>query len=356
MAVAPKSLVVETVNKAPAVARRALVIAPSRDLTFVEDDIQLLSGIYDVEVLTRRDYPSRRRLLPEVLRRFWRRRYDLLYVWFAEPHDAPFVLGAARVAGVPCAVVVGGYEVASLPQFNYGGLTARRDRWKVRAALWAADLVLPTSQLLTDEVRRLGRRHGVCVIYPGVDIDVFTPPDSAKERLVVSVATLGTATWRLKGLDVLAQCSRLLPDVEFIILGPVSDPEVVDKLKEMGGANLTIVGRRLSRAELAGYFQRAAVYAQLSARESFGLALAEAMACGCVPVASAVGAISEVVGDTGFLVAYGDAKAAAGAILQGVAIGGGRGASQRVRRLFPAERRAAALRGALDRLRRREAI
>jgi glycosyltransferase involved in cell wall biosynthesis len=35
--------------------------------------------------------------------------------------------------------------------------------------------------------------------------------------------------------------------------------------------------------------------------EGFGLALAEAMACGCVPIVSRVGILDFIVGDSGFL-------------------------------------------------------
>ena len=56
------------------------------------------------------------------------------------------------------------------------------------------------------------------------------------------------------------------------------------------------------------------MYCQLSYRESFGVALLEAMALGCIPVVTKNGALPEVVGDVGFYVEYGDVNKTADAI------------------------------------------
>src|SRR5205809_1602276 len=36
--------------------------------------------------------------------------------------DSPYIVLAARIFGVKCAIVVGGYDVACLPDLNYGAL------------------------------------------------------------------------------------------------------------------------------------------------------------------------------------------------------------------------------------------
>jgi glycosyltransferase involved in cell wall biosynthesis len=48
---------------------------------------------------------------------------------------------------------------------------------------------------------------------------------------------------------------------------------------------------------MAGY----TFYCQLSLSEGFGVALAEAMACGCVPIVSRVGIMDFIAGDSGFI-------------------------------------------------------
>jgi len=53
------------------------------------------------------------------------------------------------------------------------------------------------------------------------------------------------------------------------------------------------------------------VYAQLSFHEGFGVAVAEAMLCECIPVLSTKGALPEVGGKNAYYVPFGDPKFAA---------------------------------------------
>jgi glycosyltransferase involved in cell wall biosynthesis len=324
------------------------MIAPTADITFVAQDVAILSRDYDVEVVARHDHPSLRQLLPVVADRLRSGRYALVYLWFAEPHDSPWIVLLARLLRVKCAIAAGGYDVTALPALGYGALADRRGRWKVRAALQGASAVFPTSDVLADEVRRLGRTRDVRVIYLGVDCDRFTP-GPRRDRLVVTVGTVSSTTWRLKGLDVFARCSRLVSDARFVIVGPTPDEDVVRELRAMGGPNLELVGR-VSADEMADWLGRASVYAQLSARESFGLALAEAMASGCVPVVTATGFMPRLVDDTGLLVEYGDADGAGRAIRAAFDHHSGTRARERVRRLYSVERRTEALLDGVGRL------
>lgn len=68
-------------------------------------------------------------------------------------------------------------------------------------------------------------------------------------------------------------------------------------IEEMVGNNkLTIISHVEEFEELVKHYQDADVFLGLSAQETFGMALLEAMACGCVPIAYEVGAISELLG------------------------------------------------------------
>ena len=67
--------------------------------------------------------------------------------------------------------------------------------------------------------------------------------------------------------------------------------------------------------------------------------MAEGMLCGCVPVVTDRGAIPEVVGDTGFYVPYGDPEATAEAIKEALNSNKGKQARERIKKMFPIERR-----------------
>ena len=71
----------------------------------------------------------------------------------------------------------------------------------------------------------------------------------------------------------------------------------------------------------------------------FGMALAEAMACECIPVLTNNAALPEVVGDVGFYVPYGDEEATAEAIEEALKSDKGEEARERIKNMFPVERR-----------------
>jgi glycosyltransferase involved in cell wall biosynthesis len=73
---------------------------------------------------------------------------------------------------------------------------------------------------------------------------------------------------------------------------------------------------RLAGPELIAAYQSAAVLIAPSRKESFGMAILEAMACGLPVVASAVDGVPQLVGDreTGFLLAPDDEGGFAGKI------------------------------------------
>lgn len=48
------------------------------------------------------------------------------------------------------------------------------------------------------------------------------------------------------------------------------------------------------------------VYVQASAHEGFGIAVAEAMSCECIPIGAMYTSLWEVIGDAGYLIKYGD--------------------------------------------------
>jgi glycosyltransferase involved in cell wall biosynthesis len=112
-----------------------------------------------------------------------------------------------------------------------------------------------------------------------------------------------------KGFDVIAGAAQQLPDIRFLIAGRIPDEEGSAYIRRMP-KNVEHLGS-LSQTELISRLQTATVYFQPSRHESFGVAVIEAMSCGCVPVVSGFGALPEVVGDAGFVLDRLDAARAA---------------------------------------------
>jgi glycosyltransferase involved in cell wall biosynthesis len=148
------------------------------------------------------------------------------------------------------------------------------------------------------------------VINPGVDTCLFQPERESKEP-GHNLAHIGglSAGERHKGLDislrVVAELKQMYPDVRLTVVGSGDRQVHFAALAEQLGIGPNVEFRgRLDGQELVNAYQGADVLIVPSRSESFGMAVAEAMACGLPVVASAVEGIPDLVDDgvSGYLV------------------------------------------------------
>lgn len=218
------------------------------------------------------------------------------------------------------ATIVGGYEVAWLPEISYGTQPGTRGRWLVRWILRASNLVLTVSQASHDETRRVlpERTSGIKLIYNAVDSERFDFCESRDRDTILTVGLIGRQTIVKKGFGLFWETAASMPELNFVAVGPATD-EDAKRLTANCPPNLTWTGP-LQGEELVRRFQSAGIYFQGSRHESFSLSTAEAMACGCIPVVSRMGALPEVVGDTGIYIEALTPEAAAVAIRKALAL------------------------------------
>ena len=298
--------------------------------TFVKQDFEILSRHFQVEAVPYKSARDIMHMIGPI------RRSDLVFSWFASGHSFAAVM-LAKIFRKRSVVVAGGYDVAFEPKINYGQYTlGRHKRMYADFVLNRADAILAVSEFIKEEVLARSKPRRVEVVYNGIDTDVFRPMGK-KEDLVLTVASGSNDVIRLKGLDVFAGAARYHPDLKFLVLG-LSDADI-KTLASCDPSNNVDLRGRVSRRELIGHYQRAKVYCQLSYRESFGVALAEAMACGCTPVVTRRGALSEVVGDTGYYVPYADSEATAVAVQEAIRSGDGISARERIKVEFSLKKR-----------------
>jgi glycosyltransferase involved in cell wall biosynthesis len=163
---------------------------------------------------------------------------------------------------------------------------------------------------LVDDMRtQFGEDFGAVVIPTGYDPE-FYRPSGTKERIVLSVCSVNNHRGLVKGIDIFAECARMMPDIKFVLVGTRGD--AVKLLGEVP-INLEVIGS-LPPQDLLGYYQKAKVYCQLSMREGLPNAVCEAMLCDCVAVGSDVQGIRTAIGEHGFLVPYGDVSRTCDAI------------------------------------------
>jgi glycosyltransferase involved in cell wall biosynthesis len=199
-----------------------------------------------------------------------------------------------------------------------------------------ADIILAVSKFTEGEVLARTKHRKVIVIYNGINTDKFVP-GSDKKNLVITVASGTKNVIKLKGIEAFARAAEHIPDAKFLVLGLSDNDREILQVK-YPSPNLELCGY-ISQRDLIKCYQKARVYCQLSYRESFGVALAEAMACGCVPVVTERAALPEVVGNTGIYVPYDDEEATAKAIEEALRSDKGEKARERVESRFSGKKR-----------------
>lgn len=337
-----------------------LFIRPSR-APFVELDLAFLGRRFPLRHRLFHFKPFWRQLADQIAQLLWLLGYlgraDLLFIWFADYHSLlPTLLG--RLAGKKVVIVVGGYDVARLPDYQYGAHLRPFRSFCSRLSLRLATLLLPVSSSTAGELAAFAPHAPARVVYNGVDTAFFTPGSAgARDWDVLTVCgARDVRSAAIKSIDLFIAVARLLPQYGFYIIG--LEEAAREWVRSLGvPANVRIEGQ-VGREQLARIYARSRVYCQFSRHESFGMALAEAMASGCLPVVTATGAMPEVVGDAGWVVpASGDpaatttALAAALAEALSAAAGGSTTsrlpARQRIIDNFSLRRRQAALNAAL---------
>lgn len=231
-------------------------------------------------------------------------RSNFVYCWFIMGHATSSVM-LSNAMGKKSILIAGGWDVIYLPEIEYGAMNNPKRIERTKYALRNADRVLAVSESTKQEVLQWVDRD-VDVVYNGVNTEKYHP-EGEKRDLVVTVAAIDNLVrYKKKGIETFLDVAVRMPDVDFAIVGKNS-PEWDAKLREMAPKNTTITGK-ISEERLLSHYQEAKVYAQLSYHESFGVALAEAMSCGCIPVTTNRFALPEVAGDTGYFAEYGDTE------------------------------------------------
>lgn len=261
---------------------------------------------------------------------------DIVYCWFADL-NAFFLTLFSIVFRKKSLVVVGGYEVAYVPQMNYGLMLKSQSAYIVKCVFRFAHKILAVSRFSRREILNYAAHEKVELVYNGIDCKRFKPCGEKRNDLVLTVGPISKEEIKIHGLDTFIEAAKFLPKIEFIAVG--LSKNAINSLSRSLTPNVTLTGMTPQK-DLIPYYQKAKVYCQLSLRESFGVALAEAMCCECVPVVTKNGgAISEVVGNTGFLAHFNDPENVAEMIVKALKSGKGKEARKRIVKYFGIKRR-----------------
>lgn len=248
---------------------------------------------------------------------------DAVLSYWAHP-DGEVATRAARIAGVPSVVMVGGTDVLLFTK------SPGRRRCIVNV-LQSADAVVAVSRDLREKVCELGvAAQKVHVVERGVDLSLFHPGDRAESRRRAGIVMGGpVVVWvgrmhPVKGLDVLVEACDVLrrQGLEFTTYlvgdGPLRKELEADVAARGLGPVVRFVGVK-GKADLPDWYRAADVMVLPSRSEGIPNVLRESLACGTPFVASRVGGIPELDdGVSAWLVPPGDPVALAEALDQAI--------------------------------------
>ncbi len=282
--------------------KKKILLTYTNFSSFVKTDFEILS---EIGLVDKYQFKSRKNVggIVEVVKQFFflifkGYQYDIFFTWFADHHSFLPVL-YTRIFGKKSFVVIGGYDVARIPELGYGVFNSKIRGFCAIQTMKKSELNLTVSKYVDRKVRWIAPKAKTQLIYNCVSLPNNNSIVS-KENEILTVGLIDSErTFFLKGIDTFIEVAKLLPTYKFTVVG--GEKALLEKYAGKIPDNIEIVGR-IHHQELVKYYEKAKIYCQFSRSESFGVAIAEAMSFGCVPIVTNVGGMPEVLGKTGFIV------------------------------------------------------
>lgn len=279
-------------------------------LVFAKRDYEILQKHFDIEVVE----PPKSKLqwlkYPFITAKKVKK-CDITFSWFAGWHSA-FAIHHSKKYGKKSIVIAGGFDVVHLPEIDYGAFNNFKEKLPSKYILKRADVVVSISKSNQYELLEKIQPKKNVVIYNGVPIKNFPRSKTKKEPMAVTVGAVKWSNLKRKGIETFVKAARYLPEVPFVVIGKSVD-DSINYISSIASSNVKFTGY-VSNEKLLKYLQKAKVYVQPSFHEGFGVSVAEAMLCECIPVVTKRFALPEVVGDVGYYVPFGDVEKTALAI------------------------------------------
>jgi len=125
------------------------------------------------------------------------------------------------------------------------------------------------------------KKERIFMIHPGIDWKEYDM-DVEKKRQVLFVGSLSMdrSLAKIKGLNCFIEAARLIPGVDFLVVGDVKNMQEKNIPK-----NVIFIGSK-GKEELKRIYNESLVFCKPSITEGFSLTLLEAMASGCAIVST----------------------------------------------------------------------
>ena len=279
---------------------------------FIERDLEMIrphAAIKDLE-FTQSAFKLPFYLVGQFFQLLWYLPSTSQYLCFFGGYHCILPVVFGKIFGKKCTIQAGGTDCINMPEIGYGNF---RKKWLRMATVFSfknCSLILPVAEALVSQHYnydpRINPKQGLLQLIPGLKTPIQVIPNGfdtefwkelGMERVKHSFISVATHTSTLtralvNGYDLIEQLAASNPEWSFTLVGDADYRAL--------SPNIRVLGKERPAA-LVQLYNTHEFYLQLSSSEGFPNALGEAMACGCIPIGSAVGAIPEIIGDAGLL-------------------------------------------------------
>lgn len=252
-------------------------------------------------------------------------KYQIIYIWFADYHSFLPIL-FCKIAGIKSIICAGGYESTYIPEINTGVYVSKSLSQKIRMyctiySLNNCTIILTVDETLINNVNNYiysdskenkplydGIKHfipslksNIRTLHLGFDSEFFKKIDSLEREYSVVTAGLivNENEFKRKGIDLLIEAAKLMPDVKFIFIG--LNEEYFKLISGLKLKNIKPI-KKIRYDQLILEYSKSKVFAQISMFEGMPSTLCEAMLCECIPVGSDVNGIPKIICESGYII------------------------------------------------------
>ncbi|AMQ56335.1 glycosyltransferase family 4 protein [Algoriphagus sanaruensis] len=280
--------------------------------TFIDRDLEMISPVAEIKPLEFTQSPIK---LPfffilQFFQLLWFLPRTSQYLCFFGGYHSVLPVWFAKTFEKKCTIQAGGTDCINMPEIGYGNF---RKKWLRKATVYSfknCSIILPVAEALVKQEYsfdpQINPKQGLLNLIPGLRTPIQVIPNGfdtdfwknlGEERNTLSFISVATGTSNpsramVKGYDLIEKLAKDHPNWEFTLVG---DSNYVSP-----NSNVKVLGK-MNPSELLKLYNSHQFYLQLSTSEGFPNALGEAMASGCVPIGSAVGAIPDIIGDSGII-------------------------------------------------------
>lgn len=298
---------------------KILYIYPNK-ATFVNSDLDFLSKKY-ILVTQDLDWGNPKKLIFNLIRQFVflilnvRNSKTIIINFGGYFSLLPTLLG--KLFNIKTFLILNGTDCVSFPSYNYGSLRKQPLKFFIKKSVQFANTLLPVdasliSQIHTYDENVIEKKQGLKTFFPslktpiqvipnGFDISFWNVEEDKVRGGFITVGFVNSVkSYKIKGIDLIVETAKALPEQKFTIVGLSN--EFKETINEFPKNVHTIPF--LSKEDLKKEYQKYFCYLQVSVNEGFGCALAEAILSGCIPIVSNVGALPNVIKDSGYIIAH----------------------------------------------------